>query len=63
MDKNTISETIISLGKTAMEAWLNGNPTPYLILYSKDFTYFDPAQQYRLDGWDKILELYVISKF
>lgn len=58
MDKNTISKTIISLGKAAMEAWLNGNPTPYLILYSKDFTYFDPAQQYRLDGWDKIQELY-----
>lgn len=54
----TVTETIISLGKTAMEAWLNGNPSPYLDLYSKDFTYFDPARERRLDGWDKIQELY-----
>lgn len=58
MDKRTITETIIALGKTAMEAWLKGNPSPYLDLYSKDFTYFDPALEWRLDGWDKIKELY-----
>ncbi|RPH27662.1 MAG: DUF4440 domain-containing protein, partial [Bacteroidales bacterium] len=32
--------------------------SPYLELYSKDFTYFDPAHERRLDGWDKIKELY-----
>lgn len=58
MNENAISKTIIALGRDAMEAWLNGNPTPYLNLYSKDFTYFDPAQELRLDGWDKIQELY-----
>jgi len=41
-----------------MEAWLNGNPSPYLDLYSKDFTYFDPSQELRIDGWDKIKDLY-----
>ena len=58
MDKPAIAETILSLERTAMGAWLKGNPSPYLDLYSKDFTYFDPAQEWRLDGWDKIKELY-----
>ena len=58
MDNRTIAETIIALETEALEAWLNGNPSPYLELYSKDFTYFDPAHEERLDGWDKIKELY-----
>ena len=58
MGKLTIAEKIISLETNALEAWHNGNPTPYLYLYSKDFTYFDPAHERRLDGWDKIKELY-----
>lgn len=58
MDTHTITETIIALEKTAMEAWLNGNPAPFLELYSKDFTYFDPSLERRLDGWNKIKELY-----
>ncbi len=58
MDKHTITETIIALETEALEAWHDGNPTPYLELYSKDFTYFDPVQEIRLDGWDKIKELY-----
>ncbi len=40
-------------------AWVaNDSPSLYLELYSKDFTYFDPAHEKRLDGWDKINELY-----
>ena len=58
MNNLTITETIIALETAALEAWLNGNPSPYLELYSKDFTYFDPAHERRLDGWDKIKELY-----
>lgn len=58
MDKRTVTETIIALESAALEAWHNGNPSPYLDLYSKDFTYFDPALERRLDGWDKIEELY-----
>ena len=58
MDKQNVSETIISLETKALEAWLEGNPSPYLELYSKDLTYFDPAHERRLDGWDTIKELY-----
>ncbi|WP_226992427.1 YybH family protein [Bacteroides graminisolvens] len=58
MSKQNISETIIALEKAAMQAWLNGNPSPFLALYSKDFTYFDPSLEWRLDDWNKIEELY-----
>lgn len=58
MDKLTITEKIIALETAALEAWHNGNPSPYLNLYSKGFTYFDSAHEWRLDGWDKIKELY-----
>lgn len=58
MDNRIITETIIALETAALNAWLNGNPSPYLHLYSNDFTYFDPVQERRLDGWDKIKELY-----
>jgi ketosteroid isomerase-like protein len=58
MDNRTISETIIALETAALDAWHNGNPSPYLELYSNDFTYFDPVQERRLDGVDKITELY-----
>lgn len=58
MDKLSTTETIIALESAALDAWHNGNPTPYLELYSKDFTYFDPIQERRLEGWDKIKALY-----
>ncbi|WP_286861054.1 hypothetical protein [Proteiniphilum sp. UBA5510] len=38
MKKRTISETIIDLESAALEAWHDGNPSPYLELYSKNFT-------------------------
>jgi len=58
MNKPSITETIIALETAALEAWHDGNPTPYLDLYSRDFTYFDSVHELRLDGWDKIKELY-----
>lgn len=58
MGKLTIAEEIIALERTALDAWHNGNPSPYLDLYSKDFTYFDPVQERRLDGWERIKVLY-----
>ena len=58
MDKHSITEKIIALETAALDAWHKGNPSPYLDLYSKDFTYFDPVTERRLDGWDKIKELY-----
>ncbi len=58
MEKDVVKETIIALETAALRAWLDGNPSPYLELYSKDFTYFDPVQERRIDGWDRIKEFY-----
>jgi ketosteroid isomerase-like protein len=58
MDNHTTTEAIIALERAALDAWHDGNPTPYLELYSDDFTYFDPVQEKRLDGWNTIKELY-----
>lgn len=54
----TTTEKIIALETAALEAWHKGNPSPYLDLYSKDFTYFDSVHERRIDGWDRIKELY-----
>lgn len=58
MEKTTIAETVIALEKAAMDAWHNGDPSLFIELYSEDFTYFDPAQEARLDGRDRIEEMY-----
>ncbi len=58
MQNKTVAETIIALETEALNAWHIGDPDPYLELYSEDFTYFDPVRERRLDGWNKIKELY-----
>jgi ketosteroid isomerase-like protein len=55
---SSIAETIIALETGALEAWLKGDPTPYLDLYSNDFTYFDPIHERRLDGWQTVKDFY-----
>jgi ketosteroid isomerase-like protein len=58
MDKESIKKTIIEMEIAALEKWNKGNPDGYLAIYSPDFTYFDPFQEKRLDGFEKIEELY-----
>ncbi len=58
MNKQTIAETITNLETAVLDDWHKGNPDLFLDLYSKVFTYFDPAFELRLDGWDKIKEMY-----
>lgn len=55
---HTITETILALETNALTAWLDGDPTPYLELYARDFTYFDSTHEMRIDGFDKIKALY-----
>ena len=56
MNKDSLSTTIIAMEKAALEEWLKGNPTGYLNIYAKDFTYFDPIQ--RINDFGKINEFY-----
>ena len=53
-----VSATIIALEKSALEKWNHGNPSGYLELSAEDVVYFDPFIEHRLDGLDKLTELY-----
>lgn len=58
MDKESIKKQIIEMEIVALEKWNKGNPDGYLDIYSAHFTYFDPFQEKRLDGFEKIKEFY-----
>ena len=53
-----VATKIIAMEKTALEEWNKGNPSGYLDIYAPDVTYFDPFLKKRVDGFDKIRELY-----
>ncbi|HPT22851.1 MAG TPA: nuclear transport factor 2 family protein, partial [Bacteroidales bacterium] len=38
--------------------WNNGDPSGFLEISAKDVSYFDPMTEQRLDGLDKLTELY-----
>jgi len=56
--QNTTEQTIIALEKAALEEWNKGNPSEYLAIYAEDITYFDPFQEKRIDGLDKMTAFY-----
>ena len=49
-------ERIIALEKAALDRWCKGDPQGYLEIMDTDLTYFDPFQEKRLDGLDKMKE-------
>lgn len=52
-------ETIIALERAALDRYVNGDPQGYLTTYAPDVTYFDPAQEGRVDGLGAMKELLV----
>lgn len=58
MDLINISDTIIKIETAALEEWNKGNPSGYLDILASDITYFDPFTKKRLDGFDKMKDLY-----
>jgi Calcium/calmodulin dependent protein kinase II Association. len=57
-NNDSISKLIIGMENSALERWNNGDPSGYLEIYAKDIVYFDPMMEHRLDGLDKLTELY-----
>lgn len=55
---NSVSKTIIEMEKTALERWNNGDPSGFLEISAKDVVYFDPMIERRIDGLEKLTELY-----
>lgn len=58
-DMSNILETkIISLERKALERWNQGDPSGYLELSAHDVVYFDPFTENRIDGLEKLSQLY-----
>lgn len=53
-----IEEQILALETAALDRWNTGDPDGYLDLYDEDITYFDPMQENRIDGHDKMAAFY-----
>lgn len=58
MKKENVAAMIIDLETEALERWNSGDPDGYLALYAEDITYFDPFQEKRFDGFDKMKSFY-----
>ena len=59
VEKNKVEEVIIGMEKAALERWYKGDPYGYLEMYDeKDFSYFDPAKDKRLDGHSDMKAFY-----
>jgi len=57
-DNDSISKLIVGMEKSALERWNNGDPSGFLEISAKDVVYFDPMTEQRLDGLNKLTELY-----
>jgi hypothetical protein len=57
-ESDSISNVIINIEKSALERWNKGDPSGFLEISAKDVVYFDPYTERRLDGLDKLTELY-----
>jgi len=58
MEQEKTAATIIAMEKAALEEWNKGNPSGYLNIYAEDITYFDPFQEKRFDGFEKMQTFY-----
>ena len=58
MNQENLATTIIAMEKAALEEWNKGNPSGYLNIYAEDITYFDPFQEKRFDGFEKMKLFY-----
>lgn len=54
----SLSDFIISLEKSALERWNNGDPSGFLEISANDVVYFDPMTEQRLDGHNQLTALY-----
>lgn len=53
-----IANHIIALERAALDRWGAGDPSSLLELASSDISYFDPFQEKRLDGLERLTALY-----
>lgn len=47
---------VIELEHKALERWNRGDPSGYIEIFAHDITYYDPATELRLDGFDAMVK-------
>ncbi|HLK50097.1 MAG TPA: DUF4440 domain-containing protein [Bryobacteraceae bacterium] len=52
-----LSDQIIAIERRALDRWGTGDPYGYLEIDAPEITYFDPAQEKRVDGLAALTEL------
>jgi hypothetical protein len=57
-ETDSLSKVIIGIEKSALEKWNKGDPSGFLEISAMDVVYFDPFTEQRLDGLDKLTNLY-----
>ena len=57
-DNKPVEETIIALERAAMDRWAKGDPDGFIELSTDDVVYVDPFLEQKLEGIDKLKELY-----
>ncbi len=57
-EKTDIASQIITMEKAALERWNKGDVWGYIEIYAPDIVYFDPYLETRIDGLEKLTELY-----
>ena len=57
-DNKPVEETIIALERAAMDRWVQGDPDGFIELSTDDVVYIDPFLEQKLEGIDKLKELY-----
>jgi ketosteroid isomerase-like protein len=51
------SDAIVAVERAALEQWGKGDPDGFLGTYAEEVTYFDPAQERRVDGRSAMVSL------
>ena len=57
-DVATSADHILALEHTVLRRWGNGDPAGFLELYAADIPYFDPLAAARIDGHQRMADLY-----
>src|SRR5262249_16485481 len=59
---DNLSAEIIAMERSAIDRWITGDPEGYLSIYAPEMTYFDPAQEKRVDGLEALKTLFAPMK-
>jgi hypothetical protein len=58
LKEDDFSRIIIAMEKAALERWGRGDPSGFLDISDPDVVYFDPFQEFRLDGKEALTRFY-----